>query len=160
MEFHDVVDAWQLNSWEAYRDVKRLGRKSRLGESQRKQLWEIYSALRNELESRKLVTLAGMFDAATTHVEQSGDSPFDFVVVDEAQDLSVSQLRFLGANGKKEPEALFFAGDLGQRIFEPPFSWKSLGVDIRGRSKTLQINYRTSDPFAGRSFTTARIVGC
>lgn len=39
---------------------------------------------------------------------------------------------------------LFFAGDLGQRIFEPPFSWKSLGIDIRGRSTTLRVNYRTS----------------
>jgi superfamily I DNA/RNA helicase len=39
---------------------------------------------------------------------------------------------------------LFFAGDLGQRIFQPPFSWKSLGVDIRGRSRSLRINYRTS----------------
>jgi hypothetical protein len=35
-------------------------------------------------------------------------------------------------------------GDLGQRIFQQPFSWKSLGVDIRGRSKTLRVNYRTS----------------
>ena len=38
----------------------------------------------------------------------------------------------------------FFAGDLGQRIFQQPFSWKSLGVDIRGRSRTLRVNYRTS----------------
>jgi superfamily I DNA/RNA helicase len=42
------------------------------------------------------------------------------------------------------PNALFFAGDLGQRIFQQPFSWKSLGVEIRGRSRTLHINYRTS----------------
>ncbi len=40
--------------------------------------------------------------------------------------------------------SLFFAGDLGQRIFQQPFSWKSLGVDIRERSRTLHINYRTS----------------
>jgi DNA helicase IV len=40
--------------------------------------------------------------------------------------------------------ALFFAGDLGQRIFQQPFSWKALRVDIRGRSATLKINYRTS----------------
>ncbi len=33
---------------------------------------------------------------------------------------------------------------MGQRIFQTPFSWKSLGVDIRGRSQTLRINYRTS----------------
>ena len=42
------------------------------------------------------------------------------------------------------PNALFFTGDLGQRIFQQPFSWKSLGVDVRGRSRNLQINYRTS----------------
>lgn len=42
------------------------------------------------------------------------------------------------------PSGLFFAGDLGQRILQPPFSWLSLGVDIRGRARTLQINYRTS----------------
>ena len=39
---------------------------------------------------------------------------------------------------------MFFAGDLGQRIFQQPFSWKALGVDVRGRSKTLRVNYRTS----------------
>jgi superfamily I DNA/RNA helicase len=33
---------------------------------------------------------------------------------------------------------------LGQRIFQQPFSWKALGVDIRGRSRTLRVNYRTS----------------
>ncbi len=42
------------------------------------------------------------------------------------------------------PKRLFFAGDLGQRIFQQPFSWKALGVDIRGRSRTLRVNYRTS----------------
>jgi superfamily I DNA/RNA helicase len=56
----------------------------------------------------------------------------------------VAQLRFLAAMGGGRPNGLFFAGDLGQRIFQTPFSWKSLGVDIRGRSQTLHINYRTS----------------
>jgi hypothetical protein len=45
-----------------------------------------------------------------------------------------------GANN----DGLFFAGDLGQRIFQQPFSWKALGLDVRGRSFTLRINYRTS----------------
>jgi hypothetical protein len=30
------------------------------------------------------------------------------------------------------------------RIFQQPFSWKALSVDVRGRSRTLRINYRTS----------------
>ena len=73
-----------------------------------------------------------------------GRIPYDFVVVDEAQDLSVAQLRFIAALGAGRPDALFFAGDLGQRIFQLPFSWLALGVDIRGRSATLRVNYRTS----------------
>jgi superfamily I DNA/RNA helicase len=70
--------------------------------------------------------------------------PFNFIVIDEAQDVSVSQLRFLAALGGNRPNSLFFAADLGQRIFQQPFSWKALGVDIRGRSRTLRVNYRTS----------------
>jgi len=64
--------------------------------------------------------------------------------VDEAQDLSIAHLRFFAALGAGRPNTLFFAGDLGQRIFQQPFSWKALGVDIRGRSRTLRVNYRTS----------------
>ena len=64
--------------------------------------------------------------------------------MDEAQDISVAHLRFFAAIGASRANALFFAGDLGQRIFQQPFSWKSLGVDIRGRSRTLRVNYRTS----------------
>ena len=52
--------------------------------------------------------------------------------------------RFLAAVAGPRPNRLFFVGDLGQRIFQTPFSWKSVGVDIRGRSRTLTINYRTS----------------
>jgi len=58
--------------------------------------------------------------------------PFEFAVVDEAQNVSVPQLRFLAALGAGRPNSLFFAGDLGQRIFQKPFSWKALGVDVRG----------------------------
>jgi hypothetical protein len=63
--------------------------------------------------------------------------------------VSIAQLRFLAALGKNRP--LFFAGDLGQRIFQQPFSWKAVGVDIRGRSTTLKINYRTSHQIRARA---------
>lgn len=65
-------------------------------------------------------------------------------MVDEAQDISIAHLRFFAALGGGRHNALFFAGDLGQRIFQQPFSWKALGVDVRGRSRTLCVNYRTS----------------
>lgn len=143
-EWDDVVDAWQLKSWEAYRDVKRLGRKTRLPEKQRAVLWSIFETAMEHLHEKNVVTRSEMFTRLAEKIEERPHPPYDFVVVDEAQDIHVSQLRFLAALGKNRPASLFFAGDLGQRIFQTPFSWKSLGVDIRGRSQTLRINYRTS----------------
>jgi mRNA-degrading endonuclease RelE of RelBE toxin-antitoxin system len=143
-EWEQVVDAWQLETWDAYRDVARLGRKTRLAEKPRLLLWSIFEHFRSGLKARNLTTRAVMFTRLAASLAAVKNPPFDFVVVDEAQDISVAQLRFLAALGGGRANSLFFAGDLGQRIFQQPFSWKSLGVDIRGRSTTLHVNYRTS----------------
>jgi len=143
-EWSDVVDAWQLRRWEDYRDVRRLGRKTRLAEPQRALLWSIFERVRASLDERRLVTESDVFDRLTAHLAAAKHPPFDFVVVDEAQDIGVAELRFLAALGGSRPDGLFFAGDLGQRIFRQPFSWKALGVEVRGRSTALRINYRTS----------------
>lgn len=143
-EWEQVVDGWQLDTWEAYRDVSRLGRKTRLKEPQRALLWSIFEDVRSRLRSQGAITFSGMFNRLASHFEGGAQSPFDFVIVDEAQDVSIAQLRFLAALGGSRPNKLFFTGDLGQRIFQQPFSWKALGVNVRGRSTTLRINYRTS----------------
>lgn len=143
-EWIEVVDAWQIHSWEEYRDVRRLGRKTRLPDAQRAALWAVFERVADRLKEMGLVTEPGIFERLTSDLASRRNPPFDYAVVDEAQDISVAQLRFLAQLGKDRPNALFFAGDLGQRIFQQPFSWKSLGVDIRGRSRTLHINYRTS----------------
>jgi mRNA-degrading endonuclease RelE of RelBE toxin-antitoxin system len=143
-EWEEVVDGWQLKNWEEYRNVVRLGRKTRMSEDQRRVLWEIYEHVRNELRAKNLTTYGNIFNELTTWILNNEQSIFDNIVVDESQDISVYHLRFFAALGKNKPNALFFAGDLGQRIFQQPFSWKSQGVDIQGRSKTLHVNYRTS----------------
>jgi hypothetical protein len=58
--------------------------------------------------------------------------------------LGVPELRLLVAIAPAGTNALFFVGDLGQRIFQQPFSWTTLGVDVRGHCQTLKVNYRTS----------------
>jgi len=143
-EWEQVVDAWQLETWEAYREVVRLGRKTRLPEVARATLWTIFEQVRAGLSKRNLLTESALFSKLATAVAKSKTPPFDCVVVDEAQDIGIAHVRLFAALGGSRPNALFFAGDLGQRIFQQPFSWKSLGVDVRGRSRTLRVNYRTS----------------
>ncbi len=143
-EWDQVVDAWQITSWDEYRDVRRLGRKTRLSDAQRQMLWGVFDTVRAGVIADGLISMAGVFTRLADVLADQPHPPFEHIVVDEAQDISIAQLRFLAAVGQDRPNALFFAGDLGQRIFQTPFSWKSLGVDVRGRSRTLVVNYRTS----------------
>ncbi len=143
-EWNNVVDAWQIESAEQYADVPRLGRKNRMGSKQRARLWPVFQTTLDELAARGFETRASMFQSLTDHYAAKADKPFTHVVVDEAQDLGVPELRFLRAVAPEGADTLFFAGDLGQRIFQQPFSWKGLGVDVQGRSATLKVNYRTS----------------
>ncbi len=143
-EWTDVVDAWQLTSWDAYAQVSRLGRKTRIGGKQREALWAIFVRVRAGLAERASLTWSGIFGRLADDLTAGAERPFDFAVIDEAQDIGIAEARFFSALGAARPNALFFAGDLGQRIFQQPFSWKSLGIDVRGRAYPLRINYRTS----------------
>lgn len=143
-EWLSVVDAWQLANLDAYQEVPRLGRKARLGVKQREKLWPVFVRARQIIEAQGLLTWPSIFGKVTEHFSQRDGKPFTHAVIDEAQDLGVPELRMLASITPGGPDALFFAGDLGQRIFQEPFSWKALGVDIRGRSRTLKVNYRTS----------------
>jgi mRNA-degrading endonuclease RelE of RelBE toxin-antitoxin system len=143
-EWSSVVDPWQLSTWEQYRDVKRLGRKTRLPEKQRSALWSVFDRARTLLRERQLLTKPQMFTELAARLRSVDRPIFDCVIVDEAQDVSIPEMRFFRALGGARQNALFFAGDLGQRIFQTPFSWKEVGVDVRGRATRLRVNYRTS----------------
>ena len=107
--------------------------------------------MRASLKADGLITRAQMSGQLAHRFSETQRSPFDHVIVDECQDVGVSQLRFLRALGTDKPDGLFFTGDLGQRIFQQPFSWRTLGIEIRGRARTLKVNYRTSHQIRRRS---------
>ena len=109
-----------------------------------KMLWSIFAEARAELARREMVTWADVFGRITDRIAAGAGSPYAFAVVDEAQDLAIGECRFLATLAGGRPDGLFFTGDLGQRIFQQSFPWKALGIDVRGRSHTLRINYRTS----------------
>jgi hypothetical protein len=139
-EWKHLFDACQIVDLDGYLAAPRSGMKTRLGSKQREVMFEILSKVREQMIISDKVTWPMIYQSLAA----SHRSDFDHVIVDEAQDLSVAELRFVIALAVPGPNNLLLAGDTGQRIFQPPFSWKSLGIDIRGRSSTLRVNYRTS----------------
>ena len=143
-EWTNVVNSWGIEGPESYASVPRLGRRSPLGPRQRERLWSVFGAVAAGLREQGIFTRCGVCREVAVHDGQRERKPFDHVVVDEAQDLGPAELSFLAAIAPPGEDALFFAGDIGQRIFQHPFSWKALGIDVRGRSSTLKVCYRTS----------------
>ena len=127
-EWERVIDAWQLSTWEDYRDVRRIGRYRRLSEAQRESLWPVFERVRAGLRGRGLTTKAELFGRLIGELATQESWLFQHIVVDEAQDISVPELRFLAALAGGRANGLFFAGDLGQRIFQQPFSWREVTV--------------------------------
>ncbi|RFP86351.1 ATP-dependent helicase [Rhodobacteraceae bacterium 63075] len=139
-EWSLVVDAWDIRDLDTYRALPRLGRKVRMPAARRDAAWAIFEGVRAALSAQGMKT-----EAQLAHDLAETDAlPFTHAVIDEAQDISVPELRLLGKALGSAENGLFFAGDIGQRIFRAPFPWAAAGVEIRGRSRSLKVNYRTS----------------
>jgi len=143
-EWEHVIDAWQIGSLNDYLDVARMGRRSRVSRDRREILWPIFAEVLKWIKEKRRMTHAMLFANVADYYRERDTKPYTHILIDEAQDLGVPELRFLAAIDPNTTNSLFFAGDLGQRIFKLPFSWKTLGVDVSERTSVLTVNYRTT----------------
>ncbi|MCP4692925.1 MAG: ATP-dependent helicase, partial [Desulfobacterales bacterium] len=147
-EFEEIVDSMGVDAEDAYLTTVRSGR-PRLGRKQRKKLWRVFIDFRRELARRNLLTFEGVVHQARMAAEQDRTHAFRHVLVDELQDFGLEALRLIRAmcpikEELKDP--LCVVGDGHQRIYNPtPFPLSRAGINVRGRSRRLKINYRTSE---------------
>lgn len=143
-EWEQVVLAQGLYSRDDYFRAPRAGRGLRLSRRQRAQVWEAVETFGNLLADRGQRTFLQLADAAAGYAARQRVTPFDHIVVDEAQDLHPAQWRMLRALVAAGPDDLFIVGDTHQRIYDRRVSLSGLGIEIRGRSHRLRLNYRTT----------------
>jgi superfamily I DNA/RNA helicase len=143
-EWDQVVDYWGLSRWDDYRDISRTGRGVALTPRRRRELWAVFEAMIADLNARNAMTWGDLCDRVRARIAAGAGHPFQHVIVDEAQDFGPRELKLVAAMASPGPRSVFFAGDIGQRIYRWPFSWTSVGIDVRGRSHRLKVNYRTS----------------
>ena len=144
-EWENVIQRQGISEWSDYRSTRRVGRGKPLSVRDRKALWTIFADARERLRDRKQLTWTDLCIRAAELLEAGEESPFEAVVVDELQDLNAAEIRFLWALAQREPGNFMVVGDAGQRIYPGGFSLRSLGIEVRGRSHILRINYRTTE---------------
>lgn len=142
-EWEQVVLAQQLTSVEAYRDAPRKGRGEGLRAAQREQVWAAINGVVNQLAKRRLRTHTQLADEAA-EIARRSPATYRHVVVDEGQDLHPAQWRLLRALVAPGPNDMFLLADPYQRIYESHVSLAQLGIQVRGRTRRLTVNYRTT----------------
>ena len=143
-EWEQVILARRLTSYADYATSPRPGRGGRLARPARKLVWTALEHLLTELDRKGQATYIQLAEAAADLLSTQAVKPYAHVIIDEAQDLHPAQWRLLRAAVAPGNNDLFIVGDAHQRIYDHRVSLRSLGIETRGKSRRLKINYRTS----------------
>jgi superfamily I DNA/RNA helicase len=143
-EWEEVILAQDLRSEHAYLTCLRTGRGRPLTKAQRSQIWQAAQQVMAELVTARRTTHLQLANEATHLLREAGAPRYRHILVDEAQDLHSAQWRLLRAAVAEGPDDLFIAADPHQRIYSSRASLASLRISVRGRSRKLSLNYRTT----------------
>lgn len=143
-EWEQVILAQGCTSRSEYFNASRAGRGIGLDRRTRAKVWKAVEEFTAALASQQKRSFLQLAQAAAGYAANRPNKPYRHVVIDEAQDLHETQWRMLRAIVDEQPNDMFIVGDGHQRIYDRRSSLSRVGVNIRGRSKKLKINYRTT----------------
>jgi superfamily I DNA/RNA helicase len=145
-EWESVVQANEITELAEYLKVSRRGRGKTISRPERGRVWKVFMRFRDALERSEKTEWTTVIREARKHLEASSLSlPYKAVIVDEAQDFQPDEWKLIRSIIPEGKNDLFIVGDAHQRIYGSPVILSQCGINIRGRSSRLHINYRTTE---------------
>lgn len=154
-EWEKYVQQNGIRSLEEYIRIDRRGAGTRLNRRRREEVWKVLALYRKKLEDRGWMEYEDVLTEARCLLQgESGPTAYAHAIVDEAQDFSVNAFRLItriiaggddGEADKLGEDSLFIAGDSRQRIYGRKAVLGDWGIRVRGRSRILKTNYRTTE---------------
>ena len=134
-----------LKTKDSYIKADRKGRGSqiRLSSNDKALMWDIFALFMYNAKKARFMDWPDLYIALNDNICRiPEDKKIDYILLDEAQDMTVGKLRVLKALTRK---SLTIAADVAQKIYKTSFTWKEVGVDISGRSsKSLSKSFRST----------------
>jgi superfamily I DNA/RNA helicase len=112
----------------------------------REAVWELHEAFKQEMVAQGIERWADLRSEALRMVQDGYWSQrFDYVIVDEAQDLTPTSLCLMAELASSQ-DGLFFAADSKQSLYSRNYTWTSAHprLQFQGRTRTLTRNYRST----------------
>lgn len=149
-EWEQVVQANGVRSFDDYLRASRIGRGRRLSRLEKKAIWPVFEEYRAQLNAHGLKELVDATRDARNLLERQGDVlPYKAVLLDEAQDMGTEAFKLIRqmipSSRADLRNSLFITGDAHQRIYGQRVVLSHCGIDVRGRSRKLRVNYRTTE---------------
>ncbi|HPM10743.1 MAG TPA: 3'-5' exonuclease [Paludibacter sp.] len=145
-EFEEVVLDQNIQSLDGYLKASRIGRGRPIGRKQRIEVWNLIEKFILKKQSAHLYYKEEVYNLLSNHLNGIESSQFSHVIVDELQDFSNVELKFIRSLVKEKENDLFLVGDPLQNIYKKRINFSKSGINIRGkRSNRLRINYRTTE---------------
>ncbi|MCD5329928.1 UvrD-helicase domain-containing protein [Chromobacterium piscinae] len=158
-EFERVVLPQGCETAEDYMRASRIGRGGQLSRQLRKAIWPVFAEYRAQLQAAQYKEPEEAFREAAQLLAGSAESlGIRAMVVDEAQDISSAAFELIRIAVPPAENDLFIVGDAHQRIYRHKVVLSRTGIEVRGRSKSLKVNYRTTDEI--RRWACAQLEGC
>ena len=147
-EYELIVLPQRVTALKQYLRVRRPGRGVALDRSKRAAVWKAMERYRDRSADLGVTSFAEQLALAAAWLDHEASlgtpRPFRHVLVDEAQDLTPAHLQLLRALVEPGPDDLFLAEDSHQRIYGKKITLSHYGIQVRGRSRRLTRNYRTT----------------
>lgn len=143
-EYAMIVLPGRITTQQQYIRARRQGRGVALDRARRIQVWKVIQTYRDTAALSDSTDFGEKALLAATWLQENHTTRFDHVLVDEGQDLSPAHLLLLRALVAQGPDDLFLAEDSHQRIYGNKVTLSKYGINIRGRSRRLTLNYRTT----------------
>ena len=158
-EYERVVLPQACETVEDYMHASRVGRGGQLGRLVRKSIWPVFAEYRAQLQAANLREPEEAFREACQLLKNERPAlGIRSMVVDEAQDISNAGFELIRMAVEPDANDLFIVGDAHQRIYRHKVVLSRVGVEVRGRSRRLKVNYRTTDEI--RQWACAQLEGC
>ena len=153
-EYNRVVVAQEAFTLAKYVKASRTGRGTRLDRRKRMQIWEVFEAYLNLMKENKIRDInTAMYECRLLIDKTPSEKRYNHVIVDEGQDFSANAYRLLRSiAGEEHGNDIFIVGDAHQRIYKNKAALSKCGINIRGRSSVLRINYRTTEEIRKAAF--------
>ena len=147
-EYELIVLPQRVTTLKQYLRIRRPGRGVALDRSKRAAVWKAMERYRDRSADLGVTSFAEQLALAAAWLDHEAGlgtpRPFRHVLVDEAQDLTPAHLQLLRALVEPGPDDLFLAEDSHQRIYGKKITLSHYGIQVRGRSRRLTRNYRTT----------------